>query len=64
MIPFQRFVRAIHCVGVSQVFQLVKNPPEYRRPGFGPWVWKIPQGRKLHPTPVFCLKNPKDRGAW
>ena len=24
----------------------------------------IPWRRKWQPTPVFCLENPKDRGAW
>ena len=26
---------------------------QYRRPGFNPWVWKIPWRRKRQPTPVF-----------
>ena len=26
-----------------------------RRPGFDPWVWKIPWRRKWQPTPVFLL---------
>ena len=34
------------------------------RPGFNPWVGKIPWRRKWQPTPVFCLENPRDRGAW
>ena len=34
------------------------------RPGFDPWVGKIPWRTKWQPTPVSCLKNPMDRGAW
>ena len=35
-----------------------------RRPGFDPWVGKIPWRRKWQPTPVFLPGNPMDRGAW
>ena len=35
-----------------------------RRPRFDPWIRKIPCRRKWHPTPVFLLGNPMDRGAW
>ena len=35
-----------------------------KRLRFDSWVGKIPQGRKWQPTPVSCLKNPRDRGAW
>ena len=37
---------------------------KFRRPEFNPWVGKIPWRRKWLPTPVFCLENPTDRGAW
>ena len=44
----------------SLVAQLVKNPPamsevhlQYGRPGFDPWVGKIPWRRERLPTPVF-----------
>ena len=34
--------------------QLVKNPPAMReRPGFHPWVGKIPWRRERLPSPVF-----------
>ena len=33
--------------------QLVKNPLQCRRPGFDPWVGKIPWRRERLPTPVF-----------
>ena len=32
----------------SLVAQLVKNPPAMWRPGFNPWVGKIPWKRELH----------------
>ena len=35
-----------------------------RKPGFNPWVGKIPWRRAWQPTPVFCLENSMDRGAW
>ena len=36
-----------------QVAQTVKNPLQYRRAGFDPWVRKIPWRREWQPTPVF-----------
>ena len=33
--------------------QTVKNLPAVQRPGFNPWVGKIPWRRKWQPTPVF-----------
>ena len=42
---------------VFQVAPVVKNPPANagrpKRPGFDPWVGKIPWRRKWQPTPVF-----------
>ena len=35
-----------------------------RRHGFDPCLGKIPWRRKWQSTPVFCLENPRDRGAW
>ena len=29
-----------------------------------PWVGKSPWRKAWRPTPVFCLGNPMDRGAW
>ena len=38
----------------SLVAQLVKNlPAMWERPGFNPWVGKIPWGRERLPTPGF-----------
>uniref|UniRef100_A0AC11DBC5 Transmembrane protein 167A n=1 Tax=Ovis aries TaxID=9940 RepID=A0AC11DBC5_SHEEP len=35
-----------------------------RRHRFNCWVGKIPWKRKWQPTPIFCLGNPMNRGAW
>ena len=35
-----------------------------RRPGFDPWVRKIPREGNGYPLPYSCLENFKDRGAW
>ena len=35
-----------------------------KRPGFNPWVKKIPWRRKWQPTPVFLRESSMDRGAW
>ena len=32
---------------------MVKNHLKYRRPGFDPWIGKIPWKREWLPTPVF-----------
>ena len=32
---------------------MVKNPPAMGKPGFDPWVGKIPWRRAWKPTPVF-----------
>ena len=37
----------------SLVIQLVRNWPTMRRPGFDPWLGKIPWKRDRLPTPVF-----------
>ena len=37
----------------SLVLQLVKNLPQCRRPGFDPWVGKIPWRRERVPTTIF-----------
>ena len=34
------------------------------RPGFNPWVGKIPWRKEWVPTPVFLPENFMDRGAW
>ena len=47
--PLNLFV----CIFVSLVAQTVMNLPAMRRPGFSPWVGKIPWRREWPPTPVF-----------
>ena len=34
-----------------------------KRPGFDPWVWKIPGGGNGNPPQYSCLESPMDRGA-
>ena len=36
----------------------------HRRPGFDPWVGKIPWRRVWQPTPAFLPGKSLDRGAW
>ena len=43
----------LSCGVASFVAQLVKNLPAMVRPGFAPWVGKVPRGRERLPTPVF-----------
>ena len=35
-----------------------------RRPGFDPWLRKIPGEGKGNPLQCSCLENPMDRAAW
>ena len=39
--------------GASLVAQMVRICLQFRRPGFNPWVRKIPWKRAWQPTPVF-----------
>ena len=41
-----------------------KSACQYRRPGFDPWVGKIPWSKKWQPALVLWVENPVDRGAW
>ena len=44
---------------------VVKNSAcQCRTRGFDPWSRQIPGRRKWQPTPLSCLGNPMDRGAW
>ena len=36
----------------------------YKRHSFDAWIRKIPWSRKWQPTPVSCLENSIDWGAW
>ena len=45
----------------------VKNLHGYRicrRPGFNPWIGKIPGGGHCNSLQNSCLGNPMDRGIW
>ena len=50
--------------------QMVKNLPAVGRPGFDPWVGKIPWRRAWQPTPVFLpgeshgWRSPAGYGPW
>ena len=37
---------------------------QYKRPGFDPWVGKIPWRREWQPTPIFLPGKSMDTGAW
>ena len=41
------------CIWASLVVQMVKNLPACGRPGFNPWVGKIPWRKAWQPTSVF-----------
>ena len=43
----------MHSQGASLADQIVKNLPAFGRPGFDPWVGKIPWRRGWQPTLVF-----------
>ena len=51
-------------MGASLVTQSVKNLPAMQRCRFNPWVGKISWRRSWQSTPVFCVENPMDWGAW
>ena len=48
-----RKIGTMQAVRASPVAQMVKNLPAMQRPGFNPWVGKIPWRREWLPTPVF-----------
>ena len=41
----------------SLLAQIIKNPSQWRRHGFDPWLGKISWRRKWQPTPVFLPKE-------
>ena len=47
------FLAVFSLLGASLVAQMVKTCLQSRRPGFNPWLGKIPQRREWPPTPVF-----------
>ena len=50
-------------VGTLVAQRLKRLPPMRERPGFNPWVGKIPWRRKWQSTPVFLPGNPMDGEA-
>ena len=48
-----RKIGTMQAVRASPAAQMVKNLPAMQRPGFNPWVGKIPWRREWLPTPVF-----------
>ena len=55
-LPLAPFGKPLYSIWVaSLVAQLVKICLQCRRPGFDPWVGKIPWRRKWQPTPAFLL---------
>ena len=53
---YERMSLTICHYGIFLVAQLVKNP-QCGKPGFDPWVWKIPWRREQLPTPVFWPRD-------
>ena len=51
---FISYFLTFHCI--VRVF-----PNQCGRPGFDPWVWKIPWRRKWQPTPVFLPEESQGR---
>ena len=51
--PGERIAYPLQSSWASLVAQLVKNLPAMQRPGFDPWLGKIPRRRESLPTPVF-----------
>ena len=67
-------VQILYLLGLHPVLRIYGGLPlwlrwsrvrlQCRRPGFNPWVRKIPWSRVWQSTPVFCLENPMDKEAW
>ena len=47
-----KLIAVLQTSWASLVAQTVKNSPE-KRPGFSPWLGRIPWRREWQPTPVF-----------
>ena len=48
----------------AKISQILLICLQCRRPSFNPWVGKMFWRRKWQSTPLSCLENPRDRGAW
>ena len=49
------------CFPRAQRWRIRLQCKRHQRPGFDPWLRKVPWRRKWQPSPVFL---PGDRGAW
>ena len=61
--------RGHELIRASLVTHIIRNLPAMWRPGFNPWVGKIPGGKHGNPLQYSCLENPMDRnlascGTW
>ena len=52
------------CLLISNMVNNLPTNAEDKKHRFEPWVGKIPWKRPWQPTPLSCLENPMDRGAW
>ena len=53
-----------HCRWILYQLSTREAHLQCRRPGFDPWVGKIPCRREWIPTPVFLLGKSHGKGAW
>ena len=64
-LPFLHLVTTIWDLGLPWWLSSKESAYQGRRCRFDPWVGKIPWfSREWQPTPVFCLSNLMDTGAW
>ena len=67
VLTFYNFVYWLSYTNYSKLpwwFRGKESAYQCRRHGFDPWVGKIPWRRKWQLTPISCLGNSMDRGAW
>ena len=62
--PVLRIVAACHGYWLPWRLRQSSACLQCRRPGFDPWVGKIPGEGNSSPLQYSCLENPMDRGAW
>ena len=55
------YVMVLH-IDVAQQWRIHLQCRRCWRPGFDPWVGRIPRRRKWQPTPAFLPENPMERG--
>ena len=59
-----KFLEVTSLVQPRDGFPSDSDSKECRRPGFDPWVRKIPWRRAWQPTPIFLPGESHDKGAW